>query len=134
MIFPEVKLRCGDCNVCCQQGCLVVPLEKEEEKDLELYKAVEYKGYLSRGRKYEIPKKGNGHCIHLENGRCAIYEKRPTNCAGFDCRMEYFGNDGSGYGSDRARKAVKLLAAAAAKLNTRTKQSVARRFNDALRI
>lgn len=33
--------------------------------------------------------KDNGDCIYLADGKCSIYEQRPTMCRAFDCRGYY---------------------------------------------
>jgi hypothetical protein len=42
------------------------------------------------GRPYQIARREDGVCVHneRESRRCAIYEKRPAHCRGYDCRRD----------------------------------------------
>jgi len=59
--FPNVDVPCGTCFACCTKGAA-----------------------------NHMPQAENGDCVHLEGGKCAIYDKRPVECRSFDCRAFFF--------------------------------------------
>jgi Fe-S-cluster containining protein len=40
----------------------------------------------SYARPYVIAQRGDGSCVHLEDGRCAVYAHRPAVCRVYHCR------------------------------------------------
>jgi hypothetical protein len=43
--------------------------------------------YDDVAKRYVLPQTADGSCIHLIDGKCTIYAKRPYSCRIFDCRM-----------------------------------------------
>jgi Fe-S-cluster containining protein len=43
--------------------------------------------YDDVAKRHVLPKAADGTCIHLVDGKCSIYAKRPYSCRIFDCRM-----------------------------------------------
>lgn len=74
---------CGACNACCRNPHLVADLTPEEVKDYP--DAVEVDG------EWRLPKRPNGECVHLTDGRCSIYDRRPVSCRSYDCRRYLVG-------------------------------------------
>lgn len=80
-VQADVDVPCGDCNACCHG--ISVFLEPDE---VEQYQCIEELD--AEGRRVIRLKRGNDDsCIYLdEAGACSIYERRPRECRGFDCR------------------------------------------------
>jgi Putative zinc- or iron-chelating domain len=78
----EVRVPCGSCRACCTSPDIHVELEPREVsrfKDSAVHKA---------GEGWQLAKKADGSCVHLIEGRCAIYATRPAGCRLFDCRLQ----------------------------------------------
>lgn len=75
-------MKCEGCGLCCFLSVeLVAGMDDVPD---ELTEVVDDDGYESLQMKIH-----NGHCIALtEDGRCSIYERRPTVCRDFE-----FGSD-----------------------------------------
>jgi len=78
---------CGDCTACCSSS-LFIHIRPEETQTL---------ARIRRELLFTAPglPKGNvllgydekGLCPMLINGKCSIYEHRPTTCRNYDCRV-----------------------------------------------
>ncbi len=79
----SLNIPCGDCTLCCQH--YRVPLLESEWG--HIYKAVE-----DKPGEWIIPQRPDGSCTHLVDGKCQIYEQRPTTCRMFDCRERIVAN------------------------------------------
>lgn len=82
---PEVKVPCGECTACCRKPGLVVNLWPGEEQK---YPEAVWNNALTS---WMLPKRDNGECIYLTEGRCSIYQNRPLACRMFDCRKYLVG-------------------------------------------
>lgn len=72
-------INCGKCTQCCQWGGdlhIRAPLTKKE------IKSKKYKHKFSLLAADPI----TGNCVYLIDGKCSIYEDRPSGCKEFDCR------------------------------------------------
>ena len=70
--------KCKQCGVCCRS--IVVPLNMRTDKDqfeLLKMKANYVKSTHHAGKMWVML---SGQCIHLKDGKCAIYDKRPSVC------------------------------------------------------
>lgn len=81
---PERPVPCGSCTKCCRHAHVHADLTPEE---LPLFPEAVFDGYVG----WRLPKRPSGECVHLVDGRCGIYDRRPASCRGFDCRVYLFG-------------------------------------------
>jgi hypothetical protein len=88
----EMPVPCGSCNACCRIASLDVDLMPSEERDFP--EAVRDPD----GGRMVLPKRENGECIHLVDGRCSIYHRRPASCRNYDCRGHLVGLPPLSYG------------------------------------
>jgi Fe-S-cluster containining protein len=109
--------------LCCSLSHLTINLHHTEAPDFEVY--------FSNGTAY-IKKGEDGACIYLRNGRCSIYERRPDVCRTFTCER-FLEPENQQYDEATLNATVYPLVRAAMALQQRTRQSLARRFNDLLR-
>jgi Fe-S-cluster containining protein len=76
----DVSVPCGACHACCRAE--LIPLYPEYGDDLLLYP------WHYVANRPTLLQRSNGDCWYLqENGRCAIYDRRPRLCRVFDCRV-----------------------------------------------
>jgi Fe-S-cluster containining protein len=69
----------GECNRCCRTPNITVEIKEHE--------AERYPGaWLDDDGTWRLPKKDNGECAYLVDGKCSIYANRPFTCRTFDCR------------------------------------------------
>lgn len=84
---PLGKPSCGNCTACCYG---LVVLHEDEGDVLSDYKVV----YVTQPETGQIapalPQKPNGMCAYLIEGKCSIYDKRPSACKRFDCRLAFW--------------------------------------------
>lgn len=73
----EAKVPCGPCNACCRSGYRI-ELTAEEADRLPHVRGEEGKP--------ELPRREDGSCALLVEGKCSVYEKRPRVCRRYDCR------------------------------------------------
>ena len=78
------KLICGDCDKCCKYVALEIdkPEDKEDFDQIRWFLA--HKNvwvFLDHDNSWNI--QFNTICEKLENGKCSIYEKRPTICRSY---------------------------------------------------
>jgi uncharacterized protein len=73
---------CLGCDAACCRGFPSVELTHQEYATLERLGAARLE-FLLDGRHYLIIENG---CEFLEDGRCSIYEQRPSICRRFTCR------------------------------------------------
>lgn len=121
----EMKLLCADCHVCCELSHLTINIHYTEASPFDVY--------FGNGGTAYIKKRDDGRCIYLTDEGCSVYAERPTTCSSFTC--EKFLDD---YWDDRydeatVKQTIEPLRAAARALRRRHRQSLARRFNEALR-
>lgn len=76
---------CGSCNLCCTRPHLHADLLPSE-----LPAFPEAVSDEVMGGSWRLPKKDNGECVHLLNGQCSIYDRRPQSCRTYDCRLHLF--------------------------------------------
>ena len=69
-----------NCNRCCYLKTIV--LRPDLGDDIKGLNA-EWDNDL---KKWLMPRK-DGHCVYLVDGRCTMYETRPTICRKYDCRL-----------------------------------------------
>lgn len=73
---PVPGLNCGSCTACCRTYGVVAYKEGDDPSLFE-----------SRNGELVLPRKsGTRECAYLGKDGCAVYEKRPAICRGFDCR------------------------------------------------
>lgn len=96
IVPPPVPTPCAICKgKCCTRwfGADGIILE-EEEASLFPIKDLDYNfDYNNYGKLvYLFPNDKKSSCIHLKQGKCGIYDKRPRSCREFDC-IEYYVNN-----------------------------------------
>jgi Fe-S-cluster containining protein len=119
------RLRCGDCCLCCALEDLIVNVHYSEAPDLDIY-------FGGNGTAY-IRKDEDGRCVYLKDGRCSIYERRPDVCRTFTCERFATKQEQAMHNVTTLEKTIYPLARAAARMRRRTRQSLARRFNDLMK-
>jgi Fe-S-cluster containining protein len=77
---------CGTCHACCyHQRIDVYPVQEPAERLAHLDIVADPRGGV------QLNKRSDGACIHLtEQGKCGVYEYRPTACRKYDCRLFAF--------------------------------------------
>ena len=81
---------CDGCTLCCK-GQKVFLFDDEDATGLGAVPDIvpDFPGRPGR-RALRLPLTAAGDCAHLTDHGCAIYERRPRVCRGFDCRAHYF--------------------------------------------
>jgi Fe-S-cluster containining protein len=75
-----VSVPCGTCNACCRSPGLKVDLTPDEAKRFD--------HVIDDGLGRPIlPKRDDGSCVHLVDGKCSVYADRPMACRTYDCRV-----------------------------------------------
>ena len=79
-----VDMDCRSCYDCCSN---LSPFLTQEEFESGQYM---YTLIATPDNKpaIAVPRR-NGGCFYLEDGKCSIYETRPTSCRQFDCRENH---------------------------------------------
>ena len=75
-----MSISCDGCTLCCR-GADVQVLLGDGITDLEVVLHPTVPGAFS------LASKPGGECIYLGEGGCTIYERRPSTCRRFDCRV-----------------------------------------------
>jgi hypothetical protein len=70
---------CGTCNACCRSPKLHVDLRPEERAD--------WPDAVPLDDGWALPKKPDGSCAKLIDGKCSVYARRPISCRAYDCRL-----------------------------------------------
>jgi hypothetical protein len=79
-VTGEATVPCGTCTACCRTYDAVVLRPEESTEGLKLVPGTR-----------QLQKQADGmSCIHLINGMCEVYDKRPRACRDYDCRVWYF--------------------------------------------
>jgi len=90
----NVDVPCGRCNACCRAPSIFVDLYDDELKDFpEAVPAPKHSKHQMM-----LPKKQDGSCVHLIDGKCSIYARRPRGCRTYDCRLRLLLGLGPGGG------------------------------------
>jgi Fe-S-cluster containining protein len=98
----EMPVPCGSCNACCRVPDLLAELRPGEERDFPEAVRDPDTGDMV------LPKRENGECVHLVDGRCSIYHRRPASCRNYDCRVYLVGLPPLNYGcKDHAVQTMK---------------------------
>lgn len=67
---------CNGCVLCCQgEAIYLVPEDTQP-----------YIVQPTPDGRVMLAHQENGDCVYLKNGKCDIYDRRPTLCRAFDCR------------------------------------------------
>jgi Fe-S-cluster containining protein len=77
----EMKVPCNGCTACCRSPNYPPELSPEEIERFPEAEINSESGFLS------LPRKEDGSCSKLIDGKCSIYPDRPMNCKKFDCRV-----------------------------------------------
>ena len=87
---PPVDVPCGTCTLCCQ---ILSPYLTPEEVNSGLYPislVSPTPDLLARdpqvGPVVTMFKNPQGGCSMFQDGKCTIYDRRPSACRKFDCR------------------------------------------------
>lgn len=86
----NVSVPCGSCNACCRSSKVLVNLYPDELKkfpDAVLDKEMSTDPGSTQWR---LPKREDGTCVYLIEGKCSIYAGRPRSCRTYDCRFQLF--------------------------------------------
>lgn len=76
-----------DCSYCQAPCCYLIVVLTEEEIDSGKYKTREVT--MSNGTVTALDVNEHGRCVYgLPNGRCSIYEDRPSVCVNYTCRED----------------------------------------------
>jgi hypothetical protein len=76
----EATVPCGTCTACCRTYSAVALAPGEPTEGLKLEPGTR-----------QLRKQADGiTCIHLVEGMCEVYDKRPRACRDYDCRAWYF--------------------------------------------
>jgi hypothetical protein len=79
--LAAINVPCGTCRACCHG--YEVEVTPDDDPSLETVPGVNFP--------HVLPKAPDGDaCIHLVDGECAIYAKRPAGCRLYDCRQMFF--------------------------------------------
>jgi hypothetical protein len=79
-VTRESQVPCGTCTACCRTYNAVVLRPEEPTQGLKLVPGTR-----------QLQKQADGmSCVHLIDGRCEVYDKRPLACRDYDCRVWYF--------------------------------------------
>jgi Fe-S-cluster containining protein len=71
---------CGSCTACCTG--YEIELRASDDQGLTSVPGEMYKRAL--------PRTPAGDCVHLVQGKCSIYARRPASCREYDCRRMFF--------------------------------------------
>lgn len=82
----NVKVPCGQCNACCRSKYIHADLLPHELADFPEAVKVDMSA-SKRSSGWALPKKEDGSCVHLIEGKCSIYDRRPHSCRTYDCRL-----------------------------------------------
>jgi len=77
----KVSVPCNGCTACCRSPNMPPRLTEEERGN---YPDAEMNELLGD---WSLPRKADGSCVKLIDGKCSIYESRPYICRVFDCRI-----------------------------------------------
>ncbi len=80
----EAPLDCGSCSACCR-GELIYLFPQDDLTGLDVDPDREVVNPVTGNLHRVLRQKPNGDCIHLEAGKCSVYERRPAVCRTFDC-------------------------------------------------
>jgi hypothetical protein len=80
----DMRTPCAGCSACCRDPAVEIDLRVGEEAQYP-------EAIPSAGGGWQLPRKPNGECVHLLDGHCSIYDRRPQSCHGFDCRLLLLG-------------------------------------------
>lgn len=79
---------CGTCNLCCHGRVFLSP--DEDATGLEVVvESAPMMGPHAGKKLRRLATTASGVCVHLEHGKCTVYERRPRICRQFDCREHY---------------------------------------------
>jgi Fe-S-cluster containining protein len=84
----DVRVPCGTCNACCRSSYLLVEVTESERADFPEAVPVPDDKVSSCSSPWMLPKKADGSCVHLKEGKCSVYAKRPQSCRSYDCRFD----------------------------------------------
>jgi Putative zinc- or iron-chelating domain len=76
----DVFVPCDGCTACCR--CYDVPVAPGEAAGLDT---------VERGGELFLRRQPDGSCVHLGDGGCSVYGRRPLICRIFDCRVLLYG-------------------------------------------
>lgn len=77
----DADVPCGDCNACCHGFSVIL-----EPNEVDQYRSVNEIDADGRSRT-RLERAPDGSCVYLDDtGACSIYQRRPVQCRGFDCR------------------------------------------------
>lgn len=94
-VTTEARVPCNGCFACCRNVVILLPLDDPRD-----YAVSPIRGPAGQSG-WQLQTKPNGDCIYLDRATgCTIYQRRPTMCRGFDCRLFYAKH------SRRARRAA----------------------------
>jgi hypothetical protein len=70
-------VNCRSCRACCVDFAetRLLPGDSGDGLDFEIRDGTRF-----------LRRKANGECVHLQDGGCSVYERRPSACRVFDCR------------------------------------------------
>ncbi|MGO4438557.1 YkgJ family cysteine cluster protein [Rhizobium sp. RAF56] len=74
------RVPCGGCTGCCRSAYLFADLDAEECGRFPDAVHSDVVGGMV------LPKREDGSCTYLIEGKCSIYERRPRACRVYDCR------------------------------------------------
>jgi Fe-S-cluster containining protein len=117
-------LMCGNCHLCCELQDLVVNVHSSEAPKLDIY--------FTKLTEPNIKKNQDGSCVYLGSNGCTIYNERPNVCQTFTCER-FLNPDHTHYNQATIDKTLNPLRKAAKLMLQRHKQSIAQRFNNALK-
>jgi len=86
--LEDAIVPCGSCSACCHSPVEVRPDFGDNPSNYEvgIYRDVSAPNGLGL---LTLKMKPDGSCYALKNGRCTIWEKRPSVCRSFDCRKMF---------------------------------------------
>lgn len=84
-----LRFECKKCSSCCGGGPGYVWLSDADIKLLMKRLGLDFNAFVTTycrfvdvggGKALSLRERGNYDCLFLENGRCSVYEARPTQC------------------------------------------------------
>ncbi len=85
--IPTAVVDCGSCTLCCFQQIIV--LYREHGDIAERFKTRPGRNPLNGDHADILLNNPDGSCIHLVEGKCEVYDHRPSMCKSFDCGVHY---------------------------------------------
>ena len=81
----DTTVPCNGCTACCRYPDLEIDVQPDEiDQFPEAVRSDE-------DDKWMLPRQTDGACVHLVEGKCDVYHRRPQSCRDYDCRGHIVG-------------------------------------------